>query len=319
MKLNCAVIDDYQGVAASYADWSAVKDEVNVSFHRRYQSEGELVDAIKNCEIVIVMRERTPFEKDLLDQLSNLKLLITSGARNSAIDVEHANKNGVLVCGTLAYKQPPTELAWALILGLARNMHLEVSNLKSGGPWQSSVGVCLSGKTLGLMGLGKIGERMARIGKAFEMNVIAWSQNLTEQRCQEVGVTYIKEKIDLIRHSDFISLHLIPGTRNLNVIAAKEFDEMKNTAFLINTSRSRLVDQDAMLDALVNKKIAGVGIDVFDEEPLPKDSLLRKLDNVLATPHLGYVADLNYNEYFSKAVSNIKKYLAGKKLEHILS
>lgn len=320
MKPVCSVLDDYQDVSREYGDWSTLSAQITLEVINQYiDSETVLVERLKHSEIIVIMRERTPFNAKLLAQLPKLKLLITSGPRNAAIDVAAASLQGVAVCGTQAFKQPPTELTWALILGLARNIVPENNHFKQAGPWQSSVGLCLSGKTIGLIGLGAIGERMANIAKAFGMQVIAWSENLTQQRALQLGVEYAPSKKALLLKSDIVSLHLIPGTRNKGIIGALEFQQMKPSALFINTSRAELVDQDAMYHALVSDTIAGAGVDVFDIEPLPLQHRLRSLDNLLATPHLGYVADLNYEAYFKGAVANIHTFLNGDAIEHALN
>jgi len=317
---NCTVLDDYQNVSREYADWSVLNEKLNLQVINHYiDNQKALVEQLRNSEIIVIMRERTPFTKALLEQLPNLKLLVTSGPRNSAIDVTTATELGIKVCGTCAFKQPPTELTWALILGLSRHLVSENKQFRESGPWQSSVGLTLSGKTLGLLGLGQIGERVAKIAQAFGMNVLAWSENLSDERAREVGVARATSKADLLKRSDIISLHLIPGIRNAGIIGAAEFALMKPTALFINTSRAKLVDQEAMYQALVNKQISGAGIDVFDIEPLPLDHKFRALDNLLATPHLGYVADINYQAYFSGAVANIQAFIDKKELKNNLN
>jgi len=320
MKYNCTLLDDYQNVSRDYADWSTLDEKIDLQVVNHYiDSETALINQLKDSEIIVIMRERTPFSANILTQLPKLKLLITSGARNSAIDLSTATQLGIKVCGTKAYKQPPTELTWALILGLARHITTENINFRDAGPWQSHVGMTLCGKTLGLLGLGKIGERVAVIAQAFGMQVTAWSENLTLQRAQAAGVGLAASKKELLENSDIVSLHLIPGTRNVGIIGALEFEQMKSSALLINTSRAKLVDQEAMYQALVAKKIAAAGVDVFDIEPLPLDHKFRSLNNLLATPHIGYVADINYQAYFTGAVSNIHLFLQQKDLEFSLN
>ncbi|NQZ31787.1 MAG: D-2-hydroxyacid dehydrogenase family protein [Oceanospirillaceae bacterium] len=320
MKKCCTVLDDYQDVSRDYADWSTLSEHLSLQVITQHiDSQSRLVERLKDSEIIVIMRERTPFDATLLAKLPKLKLLITSGPRNGAIDVAAASTQGVLVCGTQAFKQPPTELTWALILGLSRHIVIENNHFRQGGPWQSNVGLCLSGKTIGLIGLGAIGERVALIAKAFGMHVLAWSENLTQQRATQLGVEYASSKKALLQQSDIVSLHLIPGTRNKGIMGTLEFNQMKPSALFINTARAALVDQDAMYDALTSGKIAAAGIDVFDIEPLPSTHRLRSLDNLLATPHLGYVADLNYQVYFKGAVDNIHAYIAGKELAYPLN
>ncbi|MFH9869094.1 D-2-hydroxyacid dehydrogenase family protein [Streptomyces lydicus] len=312
MTPRCAVLDDYQGVALSTADWSPLADAVDVRTLRQpFRSEDEVVAAIGDCEIVVAMRERTPFPASLLARLPRLRLLITSGMRNAAIDLEAAARHGVTVCGTASNTEPPVELTWALILGLARNVVTENTALRTGGPWQSTLGADLHGRTLGLLGLGKIGTRVARIGLAFGMDVVAWSRNLTPERAAEAGVRTAATKEELLESSDFVSVHLVLGERTRGLLGAAELRRMRPTSYLINTSRAAIVDQSALLQALRENWIAGAGLDVFEQEPLPADHPLRTLPNVLALPHLGYVTRRNYEGYFQQAVEDITAFLAG--------
>ncbi|MFF7704209.1 D-2-hydroxyacid dehydrogenase family protein [Streptomyces lydicus] len=312
MTPRCAVLDDYQGVALSTADWSPLADAVDVRTLRQpFRSEDEVVAAIGDCEIVVAMRERTPFPASLLARLPRLRLLITSGMRNAAIDLDAAARHGVTVCGTASNTEPPVELTWALILGLARNVVTENTALRAGGPWQSTLGADLHGRTLGLLGLGKIGTRVARIGLAFGMDVVAWSRNLTPERAAEAGVRATATKEELLESSDFVSVHLVLGERTRGLLGADELRRMRPTSYLINTSRAAIVDQPALLQALRENWIAGAGLDVFEQEPLPADHPLRTLPNVLALPHLGYVTRRNYEGYFQQAVEDITAFLAG--------
>ncbi|MFI1431481.1 D-2-hydroxyacid dehydrogenase family protein [Streptomyces lydicus] len=312
MTPRCAVLDDYQGVALSTADWSPLADAVDVRTLRQpFRSEDEVVAAIGDCEIVVAMRERTPFPASLLARLPRLRLLITSGMRNAAIDLDAAARHGVTVCGTASNTEPPVELTWALILGLARDVVTENTALRAGGPWQSTLGADLHGRTLGLLGLGKIGTRVARIGLAFGMDVVAWSRNLTPERAAEAGVRAAATKEELLESSDFVSVHLVLGERTRGLLGADELRRMRPTSYLINTSRAAIVDQSALLQALRENWIAGAGLDVFEQEPLPADHPLRTLPNVLALPHLGYVTRRNYEGYFQQAVEDITAFLAG--------
>ncbi|MFJ6608495.1 D-2-hydroxyacid dehydrogenase family protein [Streptomyces lydicus] len=312
MTPRCAVLDDYQGVALSTADWSPLADAVDVRTLRQpFRSEDEVVAAIGDCEIVVAMRERTPFPASLLARLPRLRLLITSGMRNAAIDLDAAARHGVTVCGTASNTEPPVELTWALILGLARDVVTENTALRAGGPWQSTLGADLHGRTLGLLGLGKIGTRVARIGLAFGMDVVAWSRNLTPERAAEAGVRATATKEELLESSDFVSVHLVLGERTRGLLGAAELRRMRPTSYLINTSRAAIVDQSALLQALRENWIAGAGLDVFEQEPLPADHPLRTLPNVLALPHLGYVTRRNYEGYFQQAVEDITAFLAG--------
>ncbi|MFE3885173.1 D-2-hydroxyacid dehydrogenase family protein [Streptomyces lydicus] len=318
MTLRCAVLDDYQDVALSLADWSAVAGAVDIRTVRQpFRSEDEVVASIGDCEIVVAMRERTPFPASLLARLPRLRLLITSGMRNAAIDLEAAARHGVTVCGTAGNTEPPVELTWALILGLARQVVTESTALRTDGPWQSTLGADLHGRTLGLLGLGKIGSRVARIGQAFGMEVTAWSRNLTAERAAEVGVHAAATKDELLETSDFVSVHLVLGDRTRGLLGADELRRMRPTGYLVNTSRAAIVDQPALLRALRENWIAGAGLDVFDQEPLPAGHPLRTLPNVLALPHLGYVTRRNYEGYFRQAVEDITAFLAGSPIRQL--
>ncbi|HEY0079214.1 MAG TPA: D-2-hydroxyacid dehydrogenase family protein [Pyrinomonadaceae bacterium] len=309
-KLRCAVLDDYQDVALSMADWSTLADRVEVtSFHQHYDDEGELVRAISDFDIVVLMRERTRFGETLLARLPRLKLLVTTGMRNAAIDVAAATARGVVVSGTASSSEPPTELTWALILGLARNVVEENHSLRTNGPWQRSVGADLYRKQLGILGLGKIGSRVARVGLAFGMQVAAWSKNLTAERADAAGVRLASSLEEILEGSDFVTIHLVLGQRTRDLIGARELRMMRPSAYLINTSRAPIVNQSALVEAVQKGWIAGVGIDVFDEEPLPEDHVFRSLPNVLATPHLGYVTWQNYLTYYREVVEDIAAFL----------
>ncbi|MER6309430.1 D-2-hydroxyacid dehydrogenase family protein [Streptomyces sp. NPDC001739] len=311
MTLRCAVLDDYQDVALSVADWSPLAGTVEVRTLREpFRSEDEVVAAVGDCEIVVAMRERTPFPASLLARLPRLRLLVTSGMRNAAIDLAAAARLGITVCGTASNTEPPVELTWALILGLARNVVTESSAMRADGPWQSTLGADLHGRTLGLLGLGKIGSRVARIGLAFGMDVVAWSRNLTAERAAEVGVRAAAGKEELLETADFVSVHLVLGDRTRGLLGADELRRMRPTSYLVNTSRAAIVDQEALLRALRENWIAGAGLDVFDQEPLPAGHPLRSLPNVLALPHLGYVTRRNYEGYFQQAVEDITAFLA---------
>ncbi|MFI0239935.1 D-2-hydroxyacid dehydrogenase family protein [Streptomyces sp. NPDC016845] len=310
--LRCAVLDDFQDVARGSADWARLADRVDVRFlHDHITGHDELVAAVGDCEIVVVMRERTPFPAELLARLPKLRLLITSGLRNASIDLAAAAAHGVTVCGTPSGSAPPVELTWALILGLARSVVTENGNLRSGGPWQSTLGADLHGRRLGLLGLGKIGTRVARIGAAFGMDVAAWSRNLTEERAAEAGATLTASKEELLATSDFVSVHLVLSERTRGLVGAGELRAMRRTAYLVNTSRAAIVDQEALVRALREGWIAGAGSDVFETEPLPLDDPLRTAPNFLGLPHLGYVTRRNYDGYFEGAVEDIEAYLAG--------
>ncbi|MCJ2106842.1 D-2-hydroxyacid dehydrogenase family protein [Methylobacterium sp. E-041] len=309
--LNCAILDDYQGVATTLADWSAVRDRVALrTFRAGFATQDALVEAIAECEIVVMMRERTPFPAALLARLPKLKLLVTSGMRNASIDLAAAKARGITVCGTASGSEPPVELTWALILGLARRVVPEANALRAGG-WQTSVGADLAGRRLGILGLGKIGTRVARIGQAFGMAVSAWSPNLTAERAAEAGVALAPSKADLLARSDVVSIHLVLGERTRGLVDAAALALMQPHALLINTARAGLVDGPALQAALRDGRIGGAGLDVFETEPLPADSPWRSLPNLLALPHLGYVSEANYRTYFTEAVADIQGFLDG--------
>ncbi|MFD5478971.1 D-2-hydroxyacid dehydrogenase family protein [Streptomyces hawaiiensis] len=312
MRLRCAVLDDYQKVAAEVADWSVVADDVEVvAFDRRIGGEDDLVAALAGFDIVVTLRERVPFPGSLIARLPRLKLIVASGMRNSVIDYAAAEAHGVTVCGTASSPTPPVELTWALLLGLARGIVEESNALRTGGPWQSTVGADLHGRRLGLLGLGKIGSRVAQVGLAFGMRVAAWSQNLTRERADEVGVELAGSKEELLADSDFVSVHLALGDRTRGLLGPAELGLFKPTAYLINTSRAAIVDQDALLQALHAGRIAGAAVDVFDMEPLPADHPMRTAPRLLATPHLGYVSRANYATYYGHAVEDIRAFLDG--------
>ena len=310
MAMKIAILDDYQNIALTSADWgNLAKDAEIVSFTDHLSDEDQVAERLKDFEIVCAMRERTPFTKSLLSKLPNLKLLVSSGMRNLGIDSAAAKEQGVVVCGTKSVGRPTADLAWGLILGLARQIPQEDRNVRAGG-WQRTVGLSLEGRTLGVVGLGNLGGRMATIAKAFDMNVIAWSQNLTQERCDELGVEKVSRE-ELMKRSDFITVHLILSDRSRGVIGAEELALMKPTAYIVNTARGPIIDEDALVEALETKAIAGAGIDVFSVEPLPADHPFRRLENAIVTPHLGYVSDTNYRAYFSGYIEAIEAFLAG--------
>ncbi|WP_327072569.1 D-2-hydroxyacid dehydrogenase family protein [Kitasatospora purpeofusca] len=312
MRLRCAVLDDFQGVATTIADWSPVADRVEVvPFREHPASVAELVAAVADFDIVVTLRERIAFPAEVFERLPRLRLLVASGMRNSVIDHAAARAHGVTVCGTASSSTPPVELTWALLLGLARGLVEESTALRSGGPWQSTVGADLAGRRLGLLGLGKIGARVARVGLAFDMDVVAWSSNLTAERAAEVGVRRAGSKEELLRESDFVSVHLALGARTRGLLGAPELALMRPDAYLVNTSRAAIVDQEALLAALSAGRIAGAAVDVFDQEPLSADHPMRTAPRLLATPHLGYVSRDNYRRYYGEAVEDIAAFLAG--------
>ncbi|MFD0375273.1 D-2-hydroxyacid dehydrogenase family protein [Streptomyces sp. NPDC127112] len=311
--LRCAVLDDFQGAATTLADWSPVtaRGVEVVSYPDHLADEDALAARLAGYDILVTLRERVPFPASLLERLPRLKLLVASGMRNSAIDYAAAGRAGVTVCGTASSSTPPVELTWALLLGLARGIVTENTALREGGPWQQTVGADLHGRRLGLLGLGKTGSRVARIGLAFGMEVTAWSQNLTKERAEAEGATLAPSKEALLAGSDFVSVHLALGERTRGLIGAAELALMRPTAYLVNTSRSAIVDQEALLEALRNGRIAGAGLDVFDTEPLPAGHPLRTAPNLLATPHLGYVTRANYATYYGEAVEDVLAFLDG--------
>jgi phosphoglycerate dehydrogenase-like enzyme len=312
MKLRCAILDDYQHAALNMADWTTISNKVDVEvFHEHVDQEDELVSLIKDFDIIVIMRERTPFRAPLFARLPRLKLLVTTGMRNASVDLVAAESHGIVVCGTSGSSESTAELTWALILGLARNIVQEHNAILANGPWQSSVGIDLNGKRLGLLGLGKIGSRVARIGQAFGMEVSAWSQNLTKERADEAGVLLAASKEELLESSDFVSIHLVLSERTRGLLGSEELKRMRPSAYLINTSRAPIVDQAALAHALQNGWIAGAGLDVFEIEPLPKEDVFRTLPHVLSTPHLGYVSQNNYHAYYGQAVEDIQAYLSG--------
>jgi phosphoglycerate dehydrogenase-like enzyme len=306
------VLDDFQMVATEVADWSPIADDVEVVlFDTHIADEGALAAALADFDIVVTLRERVPFPGSLITRLPRLKLIVASGMRNSVIDYAAAAGHGVTVCGTASSSTPPVELTWALLLGLARGLVEESNALRSGGPWQSTVGSDLHGRRLGVLGLGRIGSRVAQVGLAFGMHVSAWSQNLTAERTDEIGVELAPSLEDLLTGSDFVSIHLALSDRTRGLLGPAEVALLRPTTYLINTSRAAIVDQEALLGALHEGRIAGAGVDVFDIEPLPADHPMRTAPRLLATPHLGYVSQANYATYYGQAVENIRAFLAG--------
>jgi phosphoglycerate dehydrogenase-like enzyme len=305
-----ALLDDYQGAALGMADWKSLpKDTEVVVFKDHLADEHALAARLADFDIVMALRERTPFPRTLFERLPKLKLLITAGMRNASIDMKAAAERGVLVCGTAGLPYPTAELAWGLILSLARRIPAEDRATREG-RWQTSVGLGLNGKTLGVLGLGTLGSRAARVGRAFEMEVLAWSQNLTAERAAEVGAS-LTTKDELLARSDFVSIHLVLGERTRGLIGARELGLMKRSAYLVNTSRGPIVDEAALIRALQDGTIAGAGLDVFDEEPLPLEHPFRRLPNTAITPHLGYVTEETYRVFYGQALEDITAYLGG--------
>jgi phosphoglycerate dehydrogenase-like enzyme len=311
-----AIIDDYEHAALRMADWSALKADLAIDvFHDHLANEDALAARLALYEAVCIMRERTPFPASLFAKLPRLEHLFTSGTRNAAIDLAAARAHGVLVTGTPTLPFPAAEHAWALIFALAKRLPQEDRAMRAGG-WGIGLNTCLHGRTLGVVGLGKLGERVARVAPLFGMKVIAWSQNLTPTRCAEVGVRWVG-KDTLFRESDYITIHLQLGSRNRGLVGARELALMKPTAYLVNTSRGPIVDEAALIEVLHERRIAGAGLDVFDIEPLPVEHPLRALPNTVITPHQGYVVEENYRAFFRGAVLNLRAWLDGRPINEI--
>ena len=309
--LKVAILDDYQNISHQFVDLKKLSGKYEIKvFSESFQNEGEAIENLKNFEALLIMRERTPITKNLINNLKKLKFIITSGMRNKAIDLNAAKKRKIIVSGTEINANPNCELTWALILGLARNIKPEIDNMFQG-YWQTTIGVELKGKILGLIGLGRVGSQVAKIGKAFGMQVMAWSKNLDLNKCKELDVLP-SPKEDLIQNSDFISIHVQGGERYKNCFTLKEFDIMKKTAFLINTSRGLIVNEDDLIIALSTNVIAGAGIDVYEKEPLPSDHKLRFVPNALLLPHIGYVTAENYSIFYSQMIENLEACVLGK-------
>lgn len=309
--MRCVILDDYPGVATSYADWSVLEGIATQALREHLGDEDAVAAALSGVEVVVAMRERTPFPASLLQRLPDLRLLVTTGMRNASIDLDAARAAGVVVCGTSSLPTPPVELTWALVLGLARHLVPEVDALRRGGPWQSTVGADLAGATLGVVGLGKLGTRVAAVGKAFGMDVLAWSPHLTDERASAAGVRRAGALTDLLAASDVVTLHLVLSESTRGLVGERELAAMRPTAFLVNTSRAGLVDTEALAAALREGRIAGAGLDVFDEEPLPAGHPLRTMPRVLATPHLGYVTEGNLRTHYAEALADVVAWRAG--------
>jgi phosphoglycerate dehydrogenase-like enzyme len=309
--INVAVLDDYQGVALNMADWSALKDKAEITVFRDHLSDpGRVVERLRPFDVVCVMRERTPLPRLILEQLPNLKLICSTGSINASIDVAAAKEKGITVCGTRYTSHGAAEFTWALILAMVRNVAAESRSLRAG-QWQTSIGGDLEGKTIGLMGLGRLGSATAKVALAFGMKVIAWSQNLTREVAEDRGARLVSKE-DVLREADILSIHLVLSRRTKGIVGAPEIALMKPTAYLVNTSRGPVVDEQALIDALRNRTIAGAALDVYDTEPLPELHPFRSLDNVLATPHVGYVTKRTYELFYRDTVENIAEWLIGK-------
>ena len=309
--IKVAVLDDYQNIFKEFINIEKYKNKFSFTiFTEPFTSNEEAQLKLKNFDAIFVMRERTNISKDLINSIKNLKYIMTSGMRNNAINIEFAKSKNILVCGTEINQNPAAEITWALILGLIRNMKQEIDNMFQG-YWQTTIGLELKGKVLGLIGLGRIGSQVAKVGKAFGMQVVAWSENLNLNKASELGVLPMS-KDDLIKNSDIISIHVVLGDRYKNLITKKEFEIMKKTAFLINTSRGPIINEKDLIDALDKEKIAGVGLDVYDQEPLPQDHKLRFFPTALLLPHLGYVTAENYSKFYFQMIENLKSCLDNK-------
>ena len=314
--LKVAILDDYQNVSQQFVDLEKLSGKYEFKiFSEPFTDEADALDQLADFEALLIMRERTPMSKNLIDNLSKLKFIITSGARNKSIDLEAAKRRKIIVCGTEININPTPELTWALILGLARNFKEEIDNMYQG-YWQTTVGVELKGKILGLIGLGRTGSQVAKIGKAFGMQVMAWSKNLNLDKCKELDVLPCS-KDDLLKNSDFLSIHVQGGERYKNCITLKEMDKMKKTSFLINTSRGPIVNEDDLIIALSTNEIAGAGLDVYEKEPLPENNKLRFLPNALLTPHIGYVTAENYTMFYSQMIEALESCVDGKPIRLI--
>ena len=314
--LKVAILDDYQGVSQQFIDIEKLSGKYEIKiFSEPFVDEADVLEQLADFEALLIMRERTPMTKNVIDNLTKLKFIITSGSRNNAIDLEATKKRKIIVCGTEINIHPTPELTWALILGLARNLKEEIDNMYQG-YWQTTVGVELKGKILGLIGLGRVGSQVAKIGKAFGMQIMAWSENLDLNKCKELNVLPCS-KDDLISNSDFLSIHVQGGERYKDCITLKELDKMKKTAFLINTSRGPIVNEDDLIIALSTNEIAGAGLDVYDKEPLPENNKLRFLPNALLTPHLGYVTAENYSMFYNQMIEALESCVNGKPIRVI--
>jgi len=309
--MKVAILDDYQGVAEQLVDWSKFKDSCEIKvFNQPFENEDHAVENLKSFDALLIMRERTPMTKKLMDGCPNLKFIATSGMRNLGIDLEHAKSKGIIVSGSEGNKNPTAELTWALILGLARNIKQESENMYQG-YWQTTIGFELKGKTLGIMGLGKLGSMVAKVGKAFGMEVIAWSENLKMAEAEKHGVMAVT-KDELFEKSDFLTIHYLLSDRSRNLVKYDDISKMKKTAFIINTSRGPIINEDDLIKALQDEIIAGAGLDVYAIEPLPENHKLRFLPNVLLTPHIGYVTLDNYIKWYNQMAEDLQAFIDGK-------
>jgi len=310
-RLRCAILDDYFNIALDVADWGRIADRVDVTvFNHHFPDEAAAASALKDFEIVCAMRERTPFPRTLLAELPKLKLLLTSGMRNAAIDMEAANARGIVICGTQWSQDPTAALTMGLILELTRGIGRENARMHAGELWQTFPGIEIEGRTLGVVGLGKLGSKVAGLAKAFGMRVIAWSPNLTPERAAEVGVGYASKE-QLFANADIITIHVVLSQRSRGLVGREDLARMRPTAYLVNTSRGPIVDEQVLLESLREKRIAGAGVDVFSVEPLPQDHPFRKLDNMVITPHLGYVSTDALRAHYGQMVEAIEAWFNG--------
>ena len=316
-RLRCAILDDYYDTALTLADWARLGDRVDVTaFTHPFGSEQDAASALADFEIICAMRERTAFPRSLFAALPKLKLLITSGMRNAAIDMEAAKAHNVVLCGTQFGRDPTAPLTMGLILELTRNIGRENARMHAGEPLQKFVGIEIEGRTLGVIGLGKLGGKVSKLAQAFGMNVIAWSPNLTTERCKEVGVSYATKE-ELFKTADIITIHVVLGQRSRGLVGAEDLARMKPTAYLVNTARGPIVDEAALLETLQQKRIAGAAVDVFSVEPLPVDHPFRKLDNIVLTPHLGYVTEEGFRNHYGQMVEGIDAWFKGEPLRRL--
>jgi phosphoglycerate dehydrogenase-like enzyme len=316
-RLRCAILDDYMNLTLRMADWSKISDRVDITvFNEPLAATGAAATTLKDFEIICAMRERTPFPRALFAALPKLKLLITSGMRNAAIDMEAAKDHQVVLCGTQGSRDPTAPLTMGLILELTRNIGRENARMHAGEPLQKFIGIEIEGKTLGVVGLGKLGAKVAGLAKAFGMNVIAWSPNLTPERCEATGVGYATKE-QLFATADIVTVHMVLSQRSRGLVGSADLARMKPTAYLVNTARGPIVDEQALLQTLQQRKIAGAAIDVFSVEPLPSDHPFRQLDNVVLTPHLGYVTEEGFRAHYSQMVEGIDAWFRGEPLRRL--
>jgi D-3-phosphoglycerate dehydrogenase len=316
-RLRCAILDDYFDLALSVADWSQLGDRVDITvFNHPFASEQAAASALKDFEIICAMRERTAFPQSLFAALPKLKLLLTSGMRNAAIDLQAVKDRGVVLCGTQYGRDPTAALTMGLILELTRGIGRENARMHAGEPWQKFAGIEIEGRTLGVIGLGKLGSKVAGLAKAFGMNVIAWSPNLTPEKCKEAGVGFASKE-ELFATADIITIHVVLSERSRGLVGLADLARMKPTAYLVNTARGPIVDEAALVATLQQKKIAGAGLDVFAVEPLPADHPLRKLDNVVLTPHLGYATVEGFRNHYAQMVEAIDAWFKGQPVRRL--